>query len=238
MKNLNAVFQRRFLFRNLAVVALVAVTSVYLNGTNIFLPDNFSYLSNYKYQGVSFYESDVFGGKKDWASMSAFTSLSDERESRKNYGLLNPYDEARYHRQFIGLASSALSELQGFHLHSLKSSASDGAKKKLAIESLKASKSPLLLVGVAAAVYSGRTMHYRLSDDLALESQTQMSHSQLSHQYLGWSSQELGASVGGVYGREDQSMSFSVRKSLSSNVGVNYDKTAENSVGINYSSEF
>lgn len=229
---------RPHLYRCLAVVALVGMTTLYLNGTRILLPENHlsTYLGDYQYRSESAWRVGLFGNRTSWNSMNSFVRLTGEYDTQHNYGLLDQYSEARYHQAFSHLAGEALSDFISFHSDTLKNGARDGFTRAINLDQLRLDHSSLVYAGVVAAVYTGRTLRYRLSSDLSLESQTLMRTDR--KQYLGWASAGLGASGGGTYDAAVGQMKYSVHKNISSNVRMDYEKATDHSVGLSYSTGF
>jgi hypothetical protein len=218
---------------------LILVTSIYLNGTRIFTPgdENGSYLSNYRYSAGNNWNRLIFGGGAHWGSMTGFIRLTQEADNRRNYGLMNRAWDEHYRRAFSRVAASAIEDLENYHINSVRGKLVNGVDKVLGIQELLATKSTTVAVaGILAAAYTGRTLRYRLGDDLAVESRTGMNSSEFKNQYVGWSSKYLRASIGSTY--EGGAMSVSVRKEVAAGVSVNYDKSADHSVGVGYSVGF
>lgn len=232
-------------FRQIIVlVVLFAFTAIYLNGTRLFLPNelNSSYFSNLRYEGAgNEWNRSLFGEQSRWASMENYLRVAREYDERKNYGLLNDADEARYHKQFRELARNALNDWQGYQM--------GAARGKLAKEldtiptwyAIRTSKSPPLMVaGVLAAAYTGRTLRYRLGSDSTIESRTILQSSHFESQYVGWSNSLLGASVGSTYdSTAGGGFGMSISKSVTSGVSVSYDRRpSSDAVGMVYSAGF
>ncbi len=235
---MSLVSHRPQFYRSLAVIALVAATTVFLNGTRVILPDHplSIYLGDTSYRGTSTWQTGLFGGKTQWNSMDRFIQLRGEHDRQENYGLLDQNSEAMYHQQFSRLAESALNDFVSFHTDALKESAKKGTIRALSLDQLRFDHTTMVFAGVAAAVYTGRTLRYSLNSDLSLESQTLIRSER--KQYLGWVSADLGASIGGTYDAAAGQMNYSVRKNLTSNVTMDYERTADHSVGFSYSTGF
>jgi len=229
---------RSLIYRSLSVVALVGVTSLYLNGTRILMPENNGYLNDYRYSGVNTLRLGLFGGRDRWNSMDGYQHLMNEYDTQRNYGLLDRYTESCYQRSFSRLANDALTDFIKFHADNLKASMKLGFDRAIDLDGLRASRSPLLLLGVVAAAYTGRTLRYRLSSEFAFESKTTMLDSRFNRQYFGCVSSAIGASAGGNYDADGRAMSFTAHKSITSNVRMDYEKSSQHSVGVSYSAGF
>lgn len=225
-------------YRSIAVVALVAVTSLYLNGTLIPLPENQTsgFLGDFQYRSGSAWQVGLFGNRTSWDSMNHFLRLQGEYDYQRNYGLLDPYSEARYHHTFSRLAGDALENFISYHSDGLKDGVRSGLSRVVDFERLRANHSSLVVVGVLAAIYTGRTVHYRINSDIALESQTLLRSE--TKQYIGWSLGDYGASGGGTYDAAAKQAGFAIHKRISANVSLDYEMSAEHSVGVNYSKGF
>lgn len=225
-----------------AVLLLLVVTSIYLNGTRVLGPTNTlsSYLSDLRYSGPEgVWNRALFGGRERWGSMEGYLRLTAEYDHRKNYGLMDGAGEAHYHREFSRMASNALREWQGYHAGAFRKELINEAKDVVEWEKLKKNRSPAMVVGVVAAAYSGKMIRYRVSPRMALETRTMMQGSTLARAYLGWSSQALGASAGSTYDSENGgNVMLSVRKEIATGVSVNYDKAEDHAVGVSYSAGF
>lgn len=225
-----------------ALLFLLAVTSIYLNGTRIFGPTNSlsSYLSDLSYSGPEgAWNRALFGGRERWGSMEGYLRMTAEYDHRKNYGLMDGTGEAHYHREFSRMASSALREWRGFYVGAYRRDLVTEAKEAVDWEKLRRNRSPAMVVGVVAAAYTGKMIRYRVSPRMALETRTMMHGSALANAYVGWSSTALAASAGGSYDAENGgNVALSVRKQITSGVTVNYDKDADHSVGLSYSAGF
>lgn len=231
-------FRPKF-YRVLAVIALVGVTTLYLNGTRIALPENSlsRFLGDFQYRSDSAWQVGLFGGRTRWNSMDHFVRVQGEYDQQRNYGLLDRYSEARYQRAFSRIADEALTEFVSFHGDQLKDGVRSGLGRAIDFEQLRQNyNSSLMVAGVAAAIYTGRTLRYRLGSDLALESQTLMRTER--KQYLGWSSVGIGASGGGTYDAIAGQMNYSFHKRLTSNVSMDYEKSTDHSVGVSYTAGF
>lgn len=226
----------------LVLILLVAVTSIYLNGTRIFAPsDQNHYLSNLRYEGAgNEWNQSLFGDHGRWASMENYLRIANEYETRRAYGLLNDADEARYHRKFSQLARNALNDWQGYHMNSARGKIARELNEIPTWQSIRDSKSPPLVVaGILAAAYTGRTLRYRLGTDSTVESRTILQSARFESQYVGWSSALLGMSAGSTYGGASRGLAMSVRKVVASGVSVTYDhQTDSDSVGMVYSAGF
>lgn len=236
---------RKGLRQSIVLLVLLVVTAIYLNGTRLFLMDglNSSYFSNLRYEGAgNEWNRSLFGEQARWASMENYIRISREYEEQRNYGLLNNADEARYHAQFRALARNALSDWENYHMNTMRGKAEKAADTVPTWYAIRHSKSPPLVVaGILAAAYTGRTLRYRLSGtDSTIESRTvilQSSH--FESQYFGWSNSLLGASVGSTYEGPTRGLAMNVRKEVASGVSVSYDRQIDSdAVGMVYSTGF
>ncbi len=231
--------------RQLVLITILAsITSIYLNGTRILnrlktFDANESYLSNRGYFGAgNAWTGLLYGNQSRWNSMTGYLSLMGEYDLRRNYGLLDAYDEMSYRGRFSDLANSAITSWRGYHFRTYGKKLSKNISDELELESLKKSGSPLLVVGVLAAAYTGRTLRYRLSADVSMETRTDMKESHLNGQYIGWKSQSIDATAGASYSTVNRAPAFSVSKKISDDVSVSYDLGQEHSVGFLYSRGF
>lgn len=237
-----------FRLRRQLVILLILtfVTSIYLNGTRIITSfsdrqANSSFLSNLNYFApVNTWTSLLFGSQNQWGSMAGYLGLSTEYDMKRNYGLTNSYDEARYHQAFSALAQNAFSQWQNYQVRKYGKIVYNTLDEGLGLQELRANRSPAMVAGaVVAALYTGRTVRYRLSSDMSMESKTSMGGpSQFDGQYLGWRSASLDIAAGASYSTSSQSAVFSVQKRLTQEVSVNYDHSDENSIGVSYSKGF
>jgi hypothetical protein len=230
-------------FRQLIVlVLLVAVTSIYLNGTRIFAPSNQnSYLMNLRYEGAgNEWSQSLFGDRARWASMENYLRVANEYETRRAYGLLNDADEARYHQEFSRLARNALNDWQGYHRGAIRGKVSKELGEIPEWKTILQSKSPPIIVaGILAAAYTGRTLRYRLGDASSVETRTILNSARFESQYVGWSNSLIGATVGSTYEGPSRGLAMSVRKDVAAGVSVSYDRTATaGQVGVGYSTGF
>lgn len=222
------------------LVLLFVVTIVYLNGTRILNPfdPNSSYLMNFGYRDRTNAWNDLFfGGSGTWGTYTAYDLLAREYENKKNYGLLDPDQERAYYHQFGNLAQTALSDWQRQRANTMTHSAVGGIDQKYDIQSWARANSAMTALGVAAAVYSGRTLHYRLGSSMGLESRTTMDRSKLERQYLGWQSSVLTTSAGAQMDPGGKS-GFYLQKQLTTEVSVSYQQMTAHSIGVNYSRGF
>lgn len=231
--------------RQLVIVAiLTSVTSIYLNGTRVLnrfktFDANESYLSNRGYFGTgNAWTGMLYGNQQRWGSMTSYLSLTHEYDMRRNYGLIDAYDEMSYRGRFSALAQSAVAGWQGYHLRAYGKRLTQGIADELELESLKKSGSPLLIAGVLAAAYTGRTLRYRLTEDVSMEARTDMHSTRFDGQYIGWKSQSLDATAGASYSAETGSPVLNVSKKITSDVSVNYDLGQEHSIGVQYTRGF
>jgi len=226
----------------LVLLLLVAMTCIYFNGTRIFAPsDQNSYLSNLRYEGAgNEWNQSLFGEHGRWASMENYLRVANEYETRRAYGLLNDAEEARYNREFSQLARNALNDWQGYQVGTARGKAGDELGEIPAWRAIRDSKSPPMVVaGILAAAYTGRTLRYRLGTDSTVESRTILNSSRFESQYLGWSNALLGASVGSTYDNPSRGLAMSVRKDVAAGVSVSYDRLPNSdSVGMVYSTGF
>lgn len=226
----------------LVLILLVAVTAIYLNGTRIFTPtDQNAYLSNLRYEGAgNEWNQSLFGDHGRWASMENYLRVANEYETRRAFGLLNDADEARYHREFSQLARNALGDWQGYHIGAARGKVARELGEIPTWQSIRDSKSPPLVVaGILAAAYVGRTLRYRLGTDSTVESRTILQSARFESQYVGWSNALLGASVGSTYDGARRGLAMTVRKDVAAGVSVTYDRQSDSdSVGMVYSAGF
>lgn len=221
-----------------ALTGLLVFTTIYLNGTRVFAPPsaNSTYLSNLNYSAESGWQSAVFGGRDRWNSMDTYRHLLGEYDEKRAYGLLNVYDEASYSRRFSELAASALHDLESFHTRAYGKRFAGQLAEELNIKALIESKSPLLIFGALAAVYTGRVIRYRLSEQIVVETRSSFSRSHFEEQYLGWRHATSGTSIGTNFGGAATSVSMS--QQITPEIAVTYDKRADHSVGVRYTQGF
>ena len=230
--------------QGLVLILLVAVTSIYLNGTRIFTPsdENASYLGNLRYEGTrNDWNQSLFGEQARWASMENYIRLTNEYDSRRAYGLLNDVDEARYHQEFRQLARSALSDLQHYQEGTARGKVLRQLDNVPSWYAIRTSKSPpLVIAGLLAAAYSGQMLRYRLGNSSAMEARTLMQSTRFESQYFGWSNTLLGVSLGSTYDGATRGLAMSARKDLIGGVSVSYDRQTDNSdaIGMSYSTGF
>jgi hypothetical protein len=227
----------------LGLVLLFAFTAIYLNGTRIFGPSSSenTYLSNLRYEGAgNEWAHSLFGEHGRWASMENYIRLAHEYDEQRAYGLLNHADEARYHRAFRQLARSALNDWSGHEIGRMRGALLTEMDEIPTWYAIRTSKSPPMVVaGILAAAYTGRTLKYRLSPTVAVESRTILNSAHFESQYFGWSSALLGTSVGSTYDGASRGLAMSVRQDVASGVGVVYDHQMDNdAIGMVYSTGF
>jgi hypothetical protein len=222
----------------LALVLLVIVTAIYLNGTRILGPtENFKYLSDLgNREGPSAWNEYMYGKPGSWGSMSAYEALDREYERERNYGLLDHETEAAYRRKFQALAQNALKSWQRYQADTLAKGLTRKLDERFEIKSFFEGNSPLMALGIVAAAYTGRTMRYHLSDRSTIESRTLMEGSKLTSQYLGYSNRLLAASLGATYAEGHGSLVVS--KAITPEVSVNYQNSGDHAVGVTYSRGF
>lgn len=231
-------------FRQLLVLLLlIAITSIYLNGTRLFTPSdpNGSYLSNFRYEGVgNEWNRSLFGESARWANMENYLRVADEYDRRRAYGLLSDADDTRYHEEFRRMARTALRDWGGYHAGRARGKVAAELDEIPSWYAIRTSKSPPLVVaGILAAAYSGRMLRYRLDSDSAFEARTILNSAHFESQYLGWSSGLLGASVGSTYEGASRGLAMSIRKDVAAGVSVSYDRRIDdNAVGMVYSTGF
>jgi hypothetical protein len=227
----------------IVLLLLVAFTGIYLNGTRIFSPPdgNSSYLTNLRYDGASNeWNKSLFGEQGRWASMENYIRLRNEYESKRAYGLLNDADEARYNGQFRDLARNALRDWRSYQTSTMRERLGKNLDLIPNWYEIRTSKSaPVMIIGILAAAYTGRTLQYRLSDRLAVESRTILNSAKFESQYIGWSSSLVGASLGSTYDGASRSIAMSVSKDVGKGVSVNYARQlATDAVTMVYSTGF
>jgi hypothetical protein len=235
--------------KKLSIIGLLGViTVVYLNGTRVLkIPgltsrsDNGGYLMDLGYfapQDGSF--NQFIFGSNTYGGMNSYVSLMNDYDMKRNYGLLDAHSEAAHNGQLNSMARSAFGSWQGHQMKSYGKKIGLVADDALGLRSLRDSKSPVLLVGLLAAVYTGRMLRFDINSDIAMESQTHMdSQNHLQRQYVGWRSHALDASAGASYSNDGQASEITLRKRISSEVSVNYGISDQNqSVGIMYSKGF
>lgn len=231
-------------FRQLIVLLLlVAFTAIYLNGTRIFSPSEpgSAYLSNLRYEGTgNEWNKSLFGEHGRWASMENYIRLQNEYDSRKAYGLLNDSEQARFNGAFRNLARNALRDWQGYQVGTARGKVLKNLDEIPTWYAIRTSKSPPMVVaGILAAAYTGRTLHYRLSAEMAVESRTILSSSHFESQYFGWSNALIGATLGSTFDSATRSVAMSVRKDVAGGVAVVYDRGADNdAIAMVYSTGF
>ncbi|MBS1961729.1 MAG: hypothetical protein JST04_05905 [Bdellovibrionales bacterium] len=232
----------KFLRQLLCLILLVAFTTIYLNGTRIFAPvDGNSYLSNLRYEGAgNEWNRSLFGDQARWASMENYLRIANEYEMKQNYGLLSEGDEARYYQEFRQMARNALKDWKHYHYGAARDKVAQELDAIPSWYEIRRSKSPPMVVaGILAAAYSGRTLHYRLGDDLSVESRTILHSSHFESQYMGWNSALMGASLGTTYDHVNRVIAMSVAKDVGGGVGVVYNhQTGDDSLGMVYSAGF
>ena len=220
------------------LLLLVLVTFIYLNATRIFNPNGLNaHLSNLTYFGVgNQWSSALFGDHKRWSSMQHYVSLRNEYEHQSNYGLFDHHTESRYMGRFSDLAASAFADWQSYQLKTAGKWLTQEADEYFGLESLKQSKSPVLLVGVIAAAYMGKTLRYRFDDQNQVETKTTVTDSKFNEQYLGFRSTAIDVSAGASYGVDGPTLNL--RKFITKEVSVNYDHSRDRAVGVSYSAGF
>ena len=231
-------------FRQLIVLAvLVAFTGIYLNGTRIFSSDsgNGTYLSNLRYEGTGGdWNRSLFGEGRIWSSMENFIALSNDYDMRRAYGLLDNADEARYYAAFRNLARSAVNDWRGYQMAGFRARFAKQADLIPGWAAIRDSHSASVIVaGILAAAYTGRTLRYRLGKDFSLESRSAFHGGHLESHYLGWASETSGTSMGSSYDGATRGLAMSVRQDVASGVGVVYDHQTDNdAIGMVYSTAF
>ncbi len=231
-------------FRQIIVLLLlVAFTGIYLNGTRIFTPPdgNSAYLANLRYDGASSeWNKSLFGEQGHWASMENYIRLRNEYESKRAYGLLSDSDEARYNGQFRNLARNALRDWRSYQTSTMRERLGKNLDLIPNWYEIRTSKStPVMIIGILAAAYTGRTLTYHLSDKLAVESRTILNSARFESQYLGWSNSLIGASLGSTYDGASRSIAMSVSKDVGAGVSVNYARQLDtDAVTMVYSTGF
>ncbi len=231
-------------FRQIIVLLLlVAFTAIYLNGTRIFSPDdpNSPYLSNLRYEGTgNELNKTLFGESARWASMENYIRLQNEYDTRRAYGLLNDTDEARYNSAFRDLARNAVRNWGGYHAAILRDKIGknlDGVPSWYAIRTSKSP--PILVAGILAAAYSGRTLQYHLTAENSVESRTLVHTAHFDSQYVGWSNSLIGGGVGSTYDGASRGLAMSVHKDVAAGISVTYDHGIDNdAIGMVYSTGF
>jgi len=234
--------------KQLVIIGVIgAITAIYLNGTRVLkIPGltsrsgNSGYLMDLGYfapQSGSF--NQLVFGSNSYSGMSSYVSLMNDYDMKHNYGLLDAQGEAAHMDRLHSMAKSAFNSWQTAQTKNYGKKFGLVAEDALGLQSLRDSKSPILFVGLLAAVYSGRTLRFDFNGDIAMESQTQMDQGSLESQYVGWRSKALDASAGASYTNDGQTAEISLRKRLSSEVSVNYGISDQNqSIGITYSKGF
>jgi hypothetical protein len=227
--------------RQLVVLgSMVAITSIYMNGTRLLSPTdlNSTYLTNLRYEGAgSAWNQGLFGENGRWASMENYIRTVREYDYRKNYGLLNQHDERRYHETFQNLARSALSEWESNRIGAARNALQEQADLIPTWYEIRTSKSPpIVIMGILAAAYSGHTLRYRLTENSTIESRSTMTSSHLDNQYFGWSNALLGASVGSTFDGID--LGVSIRKEIVAGVTVNFEQAVDRAIGMTYTAGF
>jgi hypothetical protein len=231
-------------FRQIFVLLLlVAVTSIYLNGTRIFSPEdqNSSYLTNLRYEGASNeWNHSMFGEQAHWANMDRYMALTTEYDSKRAYGLLSQNDQANYDQAFSQMAHSALREWSGYQTRVFRNRVADEMNDIPTWYAIAHSKSPPLVVaGVLAAAYSGKLLKVKVGRDMALETKTVMNSARFESQYFGWTDNFVGASVGSTYDNASRGLAMTVRKDVISGISVSYDhQLANDAIGMVYSTGF
>jgi hypothetical protein len=252
-------------------LALAAVTAIYFNGKKVqsrFLDDDFlnsTYLSDTTYFAPGGRLSQYLFGQK--AARSAWEQLYQERETKRNYGLLDANSEQIYHEQFVKLSQSALIEMQRNHAGNAMRTAQESTE-------LRDVRTPAAILAVMAAVYTGRLVEYRAIPGMKLRSQTFIRNSRMDRQYLGVDgrllsgsidylgehlagqshtdyratvaahSEPVGARAGAAYSLKSQSVTMTLSKQVTETVSVSYDWTDPNSdktghaVGVGFTSGF
>lgn len=229
---------QRFSRQFAALVSLLAFTTIYLNGTRVFTPPsaNSTYLSNLNYSAVNGWQAAVFGGRNRWDSLDTYRHLVGEYDEKRAYGLLNAYDEAGYSRRFSDLAASALHDLESFHTRAYGKHFANQLSEELNVRALIESKSPLLIFGALAAVYTGRVIRYTISAKMILETRSSFSRTHFTEQYLGWRHRTSGTSIGTTFGGLATTISMS--QQVTPELALTYDKRDEHSVGVRYTQGF
>ena len=179
------------------VLGLSFLTLIYLNGKRIKNPfldsdfENSSYLSDTTYFGTAGFSNQylLIFGSEDLATRAAFESMSQDYELKSHYGLLNINGERAFNQQFLKFSETAFDNYQKSRAHL----AAKGATSKLsAFSDL---KTPAAIMAFMAAMYTGRMVEYRASNDLRIRSQSLISDNRVNHQYLGVDTHLLTGSV-------------------------------------------
>jgi len=230
------------------IFVLSAVTGMYLNGTRIITgfssrEANYGYLSNFGYLGPeNLWSRMLYRDHARWDSMEAYLSLSKEYDFQKSYGLLNAYGERSFHDRFSQTARNSVSSWQSYQVRSHSRVVSRWIEETLSLDELR--DSPLALVGVLAAAYTGRTMRYRLTDEFAFESRSDFNGSQFDQQYFGWRAAPWRLTAGVWFAPNTSATTITVEKQLTSEVSVKYGHEhgggveSNHSIGVNYSRGF
>lgn len=240
-----------FKLRQLFIIfVLSAVTGMYLNGTRVLTgfssrEANYGYLSNFGYIGPeNLWTRVLYRDRARWDSMEAYLSLSKEYDFQKHYGLVNAYGERRFFDRFSDSAKGAMSSWQSYQVRSHGRVVGRWIEEALSIDELRKEGSPLMLVGVLAAAYVGRTLRYRLTDDLAFESRSDFSGSRFQQQYVGWRAAPWSLTAGIWFAPESNLTTITVEKRLTNEVSLKYDHehggavNENHSIGVNYSRGF
>jgi hypothetical protein len=249
---------------------LFLITAIYFNGTR-FLPneadfrDNLKYLSDLKFRGLkdASINQFLFGSEGLGNFSEKYYSLEREYDYQRKWGLLDASSERVFYNRHSQLSQEALGAMKGYHESYWSKALTKGIKDKLDLTGM---KTPGMILLAAAAIYTGRTLEQKVSDNVLLKSRTSMNNAHFMGQTIGVESPLasgsleycdadykvglsktiglISASAGASYAIQSQTRTLNFSKQLTEHVGVSYDQAnsqqapTSHTLGIGFSTGF